>query len=221
MKKRILIIMTSHSELGNTGQLTGAYIPEVAHPFAVFEQAGFVVDLANVSGGKTPLYGLDVNDKVSAAFVERHRAALEGTTRAAERQASDYSAVFYAGGHGTMWDFPQNEGIQRIGAEVYESGGVIGAVCHGPAALLGLHLSSGESLIAGRVVSAFSNDEERALGLQSAVPFLLEDRLRSEGALIQNKAIWQPQVVQSGRLVTGQNPASATGVAEQVVRLLN
>lgn len=221
MKKKILIMMTSHGELGATGQATGAYVPEVAHPFSVFERAGFGVDLASVRGGKTPLYGMDPKDQLSAAFVERYRGALETAARAQDLMPTDYQAIFYAGGHGTMWDFPNNGDIQRLGSLIYESGGVVSAVCHGPAALLGFRLANGESLVSGRAVAAFSNDEEHAVGLAKVVPFLLEDALRAEGALINNKAVWQPQVVQSERLVTGQNPASAVGVAELVVRMLS
>lgn len=221
MKKKILIIMTSHSDLGTTGQKTGAYVPEVAHPFVVFENAGFVVDLANVRGGQTPLYGLDPKDKLSAAFVERYRSRLETAAKVEDLVSADYQAVFYSGGHGTMWDFPNNPSIQRVGGEVYASGGIVSAVCHGPAAFLGFQLPNGESLVSGRAVAAFSNEEEHAVGLANVVPFLLEDALRAEGAFMENKRAWQPQVVQSGRLVTGQNPASAAGVAERIVTMLS
>ncbi|HEU4537166.1 MAG TPA: type 1 glutamine amidotransferase domain-containing protein, partial [Polyangiaceae bacterium] len=131
-----------------------------------------------------------------------------------------YDAVFYAGGHGTMWDFPDDAALARIAAAVYERGGVVAAVCHGPAGLVNVKLSSGEWLVAGREVAAFTNDEERAVGLAEVVPFLLADRLVERGARHRPAPNFQANVVVSGRLVTGQNPASARGVGDAIVALL-
>jgi putative intracellular protease/amidase len=221
MNKRILIAMTSHAEKGSTGQPTGAYLPEIAHPYAAFAKAGFDVDFASVKGGRVPLDGVDRKDPLAAPFLDGPLAGrLADSTPSAGVDPERYDAIFFAGGHGTMWDFPDDAGFARVAARIYERGGVVAAVCHGPAALVNLRLSSGEPLVKGKDVSAFTNEEERAAKLDGVVPFLLEDRLVERGATFKPAAKWQKQVVVSERLVTGQNPASAAGVAEAVVGLL-
>lgn len=149
-----------------------------------------------------------------AAVGERDTPRLEGL------DVSRYDAVFYAGGHGTMWDFPRDPDVARVGREVYERGGVVAAVCHGPAALVNLTLSDGTYLVAGKRVAGFTNDEEKAAGVADVVPFLLADALVGRGARHEPGPDWQAQVVVDGRLATGQNPASATPLAEEVVKLL-
>jgi putative intracellular protease/amidase len=219
---KILLAVTSHDRIGTTGKPTGAYLPEVAHPYAVFTRAGYDVDFVSPRGGRPPLDGLADPDPTSRAFLDdaAAQARLERTARAADVDPAAYAAIFYAGGHGTMWDFPDDAGLAALGAAIYERGGVVSAVCHGPAALTNLRLSDGSYLVAGKEVAAFTNDEERAAGLAEVVPFLLADALVARGAVHRPAANWQAQVVRSGRLVTGQNPASATGVAEQVVGAL-
>ena len=134
--------------------------------------------------------------------------------------ARGYAAIFFAGGHGTMWDFPDDARLQRLTATIYEKGGVVGAVCHGPAALVNVKLSDGSYLVAGRTVAGFTNEEEEAVGLTKVVPFLLESRMIERGATITKAANFQAHSVADARVVTGQNPASATGVAEKIVGLL-
>ncbi|XXZ17359.1 type 1 glutamine amidotransferase domain-containing protein [Sorangium sp. So ce307] len=223
MTQRVLIAMTSHDRKGDTGERTGAYLPEIAHPYAEFTKAGIAVDFASTRGGRVPLDGVDNPDPASAPFLDG--GALAGRLRdsipADSVDPSRYAAVFFAGGHGTMWDFPESGAFARVAASIYERGGVVGAVCHGPAALVNVRLSSGQYLVAGKAVSAFTNEEERAVKLDAVVPFLLQDRLVERGALFQPAAPWQQQVVVAERLVTGQNPASATGVAQAMVRLLH
>ena len=131
-----------------------------------------------------------------------------------------YRAIFFAGGHGTMWDFPRDPDLARLARSIYEAGGVVAAVCHGPAALVNLTLSDGSRLVAGKQVAAFTNDEEKAVGLAEVVPFSLADQLVKAGAEHLPAPNFTAQVVADGRLVTGQNPASARGVAERVVALL-
>lgn len=222
MSKRILIALTSHDRKGDTGQPTGAYLPELAHPHAIFVAAGHSVSFVSVRGGAVPLDGVHDPDPVSAAFLadaalvrRLHASAPSGAV-----QPADYDAIFFAGGHGTMWDFADDPGLQRLAAAIYEAGGVVGAVCHGPAALVHVRLSDGSFLVAGKEVSAFTNEEERAVGLERVVPFLLEDRLVAAGARFAPGPKWTRKVSVSGRLVTGQNPASAAGVAEAMVDLL-
>ncbi|MFI7676291.1 type 1 glutamine amidotransferase domain-containing protein [Actinophytocola sp. NPDC049390] len=215
--KAILLALTSHDDLGGL-RTTGFYVPEAAHPWRVFRNAGFAVDLVSVGGGRPPLDGFDADDGTQRDFV--NLPALGTTRRAAEVDAVGYDAILYVGGHGTMWDFPDDEGLARLGRDIYEAGGVVAAVCHGPSALVNLTLTDGTYLVEGKEVSAFTNTEEEAVGLAGVVPFLLQSALEERGAKHVGAPDFEPQVSVSERLVTGQNPASATKVAEEVVRLL-
>ncbi|GIH75729.1 type 1 glutamine amidotransferase domain-containing protein [Planobispora longispora] len=221
MSKRILTILTSHDRLGETGRTTGFYVSEAAHPWKVFRRAGFETDLASVAGGEPPQDGYDAEDPVQREFAEAYGERLRNTPRAADVDPAGYDAVFFAGGHGTMWDFPGNEDLARLARSVYENGGVVAAVCHGPSALVDLTLSDGSHLVAGKQVAAFTNSEESAVGLTGTVPFLLADALAERGARHTAAPDFQRHVVSDGRLVTGQNPASAAGVAEEIVRVLS
>ncbi|MEV4130053.1 type 1 glutamine amidotransferase domain-containing protein [Nocardia sp. NPDC049707] len=222
MSKRILIALTSHAVLGDTGRSTGFYLGEAAIPWEVFTEAGYSVDLVSVAGGNPPRDGEDPTDSLQRRFLtDTHVAAqLANTPTPDAMDTSAYEAVLFAGGHGTMWDFPDNPALARLAREVYERGGVVGAVCHGPAALVGATLSDGSYLVAGKKVAAFTNDEESAVGLSSVVPFLLADRLTAQGATHIPADNFTAQVVVADRLVTGQNPASARGVAEAMVAAL-
>lgn len=219
---RILIAVTSHDQLGATGKPTGAYLPEIAHPHAVFTRAGLPVDFVSVRGGRVPLDGVDRKDPVNAAFLddEATLARLHASAAPQDIDPKRYAAILFAGGHGTMWDFPDDPTLPGIAAAIYEAGGVVAAVCHGPAGLVNVRLSDGSYLVAGKEVAAFTNDEERAVGLAEVVPFLLADRLTDRGAVHRPADKWQPNVVTSERLVTGQNPASAAGVAEAMLAAL-
>lgn len=217
---RILIVVTSHDQLGDTGRPTGYYLPEVSHPHRVFEAAGFEVEFASPLGGAAPADpgSRTLDDPINRAFLAGPAAAgLDRTLRLADVDPARYDAVFFAGGHGTMWDFPDAEGLDRVAREVYEEGGIVAAVCHGPAALVNVRLSDGSFLVARKQVSAFTDEEERSVGLDGVVPFLLASRLSERGALHSGAANFQAYVVRDERLVTGQNPASATGTAEAVV----
>jgi putative intracellular protease/amidase len=220
MNKHILIATTSHSTKGATGQPTGAYLPEIAHPYEVFARAGFRVTFASVKGGAIPLDGVDGADGVSASFLAAHAKDLQTSVAAATVDAHSFDAVFFAGGHGAMWDFPDSAAFARVAASIYERGGAVAAVCHGPAALVNVKLSDGRYLVAGKAVSAFTNEEERTVKLDGVVPFLLEDRLKERGARYEGAPMWREKVVVSERLVTGQNPASAAGVAQALVAVL-
>lgn len=220
--KKILIGLTSHGDLAGL-RPTGYYLSEVAHPWRVFTDAGYTVDLVSVEGGEPPVDGADLSDPIQRAFVEdpeMHR-KVQGTPRFSDIDSSDYDAVLYAGGHGTMWDFPYDDDLARVTREIYESGGVIAAVCHGPAALVGVTLSNGRPLVEGRQVAAFTDSEEAAAGLSAVVPFLLQTRLEELGAKHSAAPDFEAHVVTDQQLVTGQNPASATGVAESVLRSLS
>jgi putative intracellular protease/amidase len=222
LTKKILIGLTSHDDLGGI-RPTGYYLAEAAHPWRVFTEAGYTVDLASTAGGRPPVDGVDLSDPVQRAFTEDPlvETKIADTPRFVDVEADDYDAVLFAGGHGTMWDFPDEPGIGRIARQVYENGGVVAAVCHGPAALVGVTLSDGEPLVAGRQVAAFTNAEEAAAGLTDVMPFLLQTRLEELGAKHTSAPNFQPHVVTDQRLVTGQNPASAAGVAEATLSALN
>lgn len=223
---RILFVLTSHDRKGQADAAdaapSGFYLSEVSHPRKVLSEAGYAVDFVSPKGGKTQVDGFDLDDPVNAAFWNDAalRAATENTLAPSQVDPNGYAAIFYAGGHATMWDFPDSAELAAIAARIYERGGVVAAVCHGPAGLVNLKLSDGRYLVDGKDVSAFTNDEERVVGLYDTVPFLLADALQQRGARHLPAPNFQAQVVVSDRLVTGQNPASAKGVAEAMLPLL-
>ena len=221
-QKKVLFVLTSHDRKGD--KPSGYFLSEATHPHKVLSEAGYAVDFVSPRGGKAPLDpdGFDLKDPVNAAFWENPalRQAVESTRQPSQVNADDYAAIFYAGGHGAMWDLPDDAELARLAARIYERGGVVGAVCHGPAGLVNVKLGDGTYLVAGKDVSAFTNDEERAVELDGVVPFFLADRLSQRGARHQPAPNWAPKVVVSERLVTGQNPASATGVGQAMAKLL-
>lgn len=219
--RKILMVLTSHKTLGNTGKTTGFYVSEASHPYDVFvRQAGYSVDLVSPQGGEPPRDGEDGDDPLNQTFLDEMSEQLANTLTPDQVNPDSYDAIFYAGGHGTMWDFPENETLAKIAAQIYEAGGVIGAVCHGPAALVNLKLSDGRYLVDGKVVNSFTDAEEKEAGLDNEVPFLLESKLVERGAEFRKSPNFEPHVETSERLVTGQNPASAKGVATQMWALL-
>ncbi|HUJ63449.1 MAG TPA: type 1 glutamine amidotransferase domain-containing protein [Kofleriaceae bacterium] len=221
--KRIAIVLTSHSQLGGTGKQTGYYLPEAAHAWGVFRAAGHDVVFVSPKGGAAPLdpSGRDRGDADNARFLDdpivQHGVAH--TFRPDELRGEALAAVFFAGGHGTMWDFRGDAALARLARDVAKAGGVVSAVCHGPAALVELEVE-GKRMIADQPVTGFSNAEEQAVGLSDVVPFLLEDALRAAGGRYAAAANFAAHVVVGRNLVTGQNPASTRGVAEAVVKLL-
>ncbi|WP_129667921.1 type 1 glutamine amidotransferase domain-containing protein [Phytoactinopolyspora endophytica] len=220
--KRVLLILTSNDDLGGVRK-TGYYVGEAANPWDVFTSAGSQVDVASISGGIPPEDGRDETSSTQRRFLaDPHIAAqLADTAKLDDIDASTYDVVFFVGGHGTMWDFPNAPAVDRIGREVYEGGGVVAAVCHGPAALTNITLSEGTPLVAGKRVAAFTNEEEAAVGLTEVVPFLLADALTARGATHVPAAAFTENVVIDDRVVTGQNPQSAAGVARGVLESLS
>ena len=218
----VLMVLTSHGTKGATGEATGFYLGELTHPLAELEAAGIGYELASIQGGEPPVDGLDLGDAVNARYWNdgTFRAALRQTRRLGAVDASRYAAIFFAGGHGAMWDFPGNPDVARVTREIYEAGGVVGAVCHGPAALVDVTLGNGAYLVAGKNLSAFTDDEERAVKLDQVVPFLLASTLGQRGAHHHPAPAWSAKVVVDGRLVTGQNPQSAAGVGAAMRELL-
>lgn len=220
--KKILFIVTSQNQIPKTGKSTGAYIGEITHPYEVLTKAGYKIDFVSPKGGETPLDGMDSLDKTSKKYLADNEflQKIQLTKTPDEVSAKDYDAIFYAGGHGTMFDLPQNKKLQKLTAEIYESGGVVSAVCHGPAGLVNVELSDGSYLVEGKEVSAFTNEEEEAVKLTTAMPFLLEDKLKARGAKYTKADNFKKHVVVSDRVITGQNPASAKAVGEEILKAL-
>lgn len=219
--KPILIVMTSHGDKAGHGP-TGFYLSEVTHPLEAFLKAGLPVAFASIAGGEPPVDGLDLSDGVNARFWNdaMFRAAIRSTQKLADVDPARYSAIFFAGGHGAVWDFPVSQPVNDVTRAIWEAGGVVGAVCHGPAALTNVTLSDGTPLVKGRRVAAFTDAEERAVGLEDVVPFLLSSRLAELGAQMQPGPDWTDTTAVDGRLVTGQNPQSAASTGRAVVALL-
>lgn len=221
---KVLIVLTSHAQMGNTGEPTGFWLEEFTTPYYTFVDAGAQVTLASVQGGRAPIDPRSLKgDALEPASVQRYlkdeglQHAL-ATTTPVERVAADrYDIVFLPGGHGTMWDLPQSTALARLVASTYERGDVVAAVCHGPAGLVSARTSDGKPLVQGKRVAGFTNGEERAVGLTDVVPFLLETRLRELGGRYESGPDFQPFAVTDGNLVTGQNPMSSTKAAEQAL----
>ncbi|MFT4614171.1 MAG: putative intracellular protease/amidase [Bacteroidia bacterium] len=224
---KILIVLTSHNELGDSGKPTGFYYEELTDPYYVFEDAGFDVELASVKGGK-PEHdpGSLPADEKRAATVRRFLAdsagldRLAATTAISDIDATGYDGIFLAGGHGAMWDLPESAPLASLLGQLHATGKVIAAVCHGPAGLLGAKDDTGSSILAGKKMTGFSNEEEAMTGLDSLVPFMLQDRLTALGDY-ESGPRFRPYSVVDGNLVTGQNPASSTVTAENVVKVLS
>jgi putative intracellular protease/amidase len=222
MKKKILFVVTSHNKLGNTGQSTGYYLSEASHPWEILKNAGYEIDFTSPLGGNAPVDGLNLEDPVNKAFWNNpvYRKKVETTMKPSAINPDDYIAIYYAGGHGSMWDFADNTTLAGIAARIYENGGIVSAVCHGPAGLINIRLSNGHYLVDGKKVNAFTNEEEQAVKLDKIVPFSLESKLIERGARFVKSGLWQQHVVVDERLVTGQNPQSAKKVGEEVLKLL-
>jgi putative intracellular protease/amidase len=220
--KPILCVVTSHPIRGDSGEPTGFAMVELTHPLEVFEKAGILVEIASIRGGHPPIDFFDLSDPANAHYWKdkNFRDALANSLVLGDLDPSRYSAVFFAGGHGTMWDFADSEAVQKTIRQIWEAGGVVSAVCHGPAALVNAKLSDGAYLVAGKKIAAFTDEEEAEVKYTNVVPYLLATTLKKHGALHQPAANWSENVVTDGRLVTGQNPASARGVGEALVQQL-
>lgn len=222
---RILAVVTSMSHFPDGGKKAGFELTELARAYYVFLANGYEVDIASPRGGLPPMRR-DDEDMVPAdhAFLNDAgaRRKLAASLRVADVDASRYAAVYFVGGKGTMFDFPDNTGIQRLVRQVYQSGGVIGAVCHGPAALLEVTLEDGKPLLRGRRVAAFSNAEELFLmeDARARFPYLLQDRILQKGGRYVEGPMYLDNTVVDGRIVTGQNPWSTWSTAEAMVRAL-
>jgi len=225
----MLMVYTSNDKLGDTGDKTGWYLPEAAHPYAAFKAAGFDITHASIKGGVAPLDkdSLDLTDAENKTFWEEPgegKKLTETTVKLSDCKSADFDAIFFVGGFGTMWDFPDDPDVQRLVKELYESGKIVSAVCHGPCALVNVKLTNGDFLIKGQEIAVFTNDEEDYVKRRDVIPFLCEDRLKENGGTHKAAGVFEVSVAVSGdggRLITGQNPPSAKATADAIVAALN
>ena len=222
MKKNILIILTSHEDLGDTGEKTGFWLEELAAPYYVFVDAGVKVTLASPKGGKPPLdpksnESLALNDS-TRRFEQDQEAMtlLNNTKKLNEISLSDYDAIFYPGGHGPLWDLANDEISQLLIESAILNNKPVAVVCHAPAVLRHVTIN-GVHLVKDKKVTGFSNSEEEAVGLSKIVPFLVEDMLKENGGIYSRGLDWKSYVVSDGLLITGQNPASSAKTAQELL----
>lgn len=223
---KLLIVLTSHDQLGNTGEKTGFWLEELAAPYYVFKDAGVQLTLASVKGGQPPLDPKS-SDPASQTDATRRfeadapaRAALAATRKLADVSIDEFDAVFYPGGHGPLWDLAQDAHSIALIERAIAAGKPVAAVCHAPGVLRHAKAPDGKPLVQGKSVTGFSNTEEQAIGLTEVVPFLVEDMLKANGGRYSKADDWQPHVAIDGLLITGQNPASSEPVAHALLEQL-
>jgi putative intracellular protease/amidase len=223
---KILMVLTSHDTLGDTGRKTGFWLEELAAPYYVFQDAGAEVTLASPKGGRPPLDPKSSEPEFQTELTRRFeadeaaKARLADTARLDGVRQEDFDAVFYPGGHGPLWDLAEDAHSIRLLNSFAAAGKPIALVCHAPGVLRHVKGPDGEALVASRNVTGFTNSEEEAVGLVPVVPFLVEDELKALGGLFSKGADWAAYVVQDGRLITGQNPASSGPVARKLLEEL-
>jgi len=222
----ILMVLTSHDQLGSTGEKTGFWLEEFAAPYYVFKDAGATITLASPHGGVPPQDpksdGADFQTKATERFRDDPEAQqqLANTKRLQDVSATDFDAIFYPGGHGPLWDLANDQNSITLIENFAQAGKPVGAVCHAPAVLKEAKNADGSPLVKGKMVTGFSNAEEAAVGLTEVVPFLLEDALKEKDGTYSKAADWQAYAVTDGNLVTGQNPASSDAAARALLALL-
>ena len=223
---KVLIVLTSHDQLGNTGEKTGFWLEELAAPYYVFRDAGVEVTLASPLGGQPPLDPKSASEDFQTEDTRRFeadpeaQAALAATHKLAEVSLADYDAVFYPGGHGPLWDLASDPASIALIEAAFAAGKPVGAVCHAPAVLRSVKGADGEPLVKGKQVTGFTNSEEATVGLTDIVPFLVEDMLIANGGDYSCGPDWSAHVVRDDLLVTGQNPASSAPTAQALLELL-
>jgi putative intracellular protease/amidase len=223
---KILMVLTSHEQLGDSGHKTGFWAEEFAAPYYAFKDAGAEVVLASPKGGQPPIdpnsEQADAQTNATVRLFEDEAAMnqLANTLKLSEVTADKFDAIFYPGGHGPLWDLSQDPLSIGLIQQFWEQEKPVAAVCHAPAVLVNAKTPAGEPIVKGRKVSGFTNSEEAAVGLTKVVPFLLEDKLKELGGLYEKVDDWKPYAVVDGNLITGQNPASSEAVAEALLKKL-
>jgi len=226
--KKALFVLTSHDRLGPAGDesadRTGFHLSEAAHVWSTLTDAGIGVDIATPTGRFAPIdpSSKDLDDADNVRFLNDPAvgSSINRGNALPDIDLTGYDAIYFPGGHGTMWDLPDDPAVQEAVRSVYGNGGVVAAVCHGPAALVNVRLPDGSWLVDGRTISVFTDSEERATGKDRLMPFLLASRLEERGATINAAPDFEASVSVDGRLVTGQNPASARGVGHAILELI-
>ncbi|MBN8184856.1 type 1 glutamine amidotransferase domain-containing protein [Roseibium aggregatum] len=223
---KILMVLTSHDELGDTGKKTGFWLEEFAAPYYVFKDAGAQITLASPKGGQPPLDPSSDTEDAQTDATERFKSDdaaqkdLANTTKLSNISADDFDAIFYPGGHGPLWDLAEDSDSRTLIETFSANDRPIGAVCHAPAVFRHTQGADGKSLVSGKTVTGFTNTEEEGVGLTDVVPFLVEDMLKSNGGNYKKGDDWASFVVTDGKLVTGQNPASSAKAARKLLALL-
>ncbi|NQF13704.1 type 1 glutamine amidotransferase domain-containing protein [Brevibacillus sp. HB1.3] len=218
MAKQILMVVTNYTDM-QEGKKTGIWLSEFAEAYLTFESKGFEVTVASPLGGVGPIDPGSVDDQTPQEILDAAK-YLENTKKLDDVTADGFEAIFLPGGHGTMFDLPDNQKLQQLLRDFYEAGKIVAAVCHSPAGLVGATLSNGQPLVAGKRVNAFTDREEEATGLGSYLPFLLESKIRDLGAIFVAAPNWGTHVEVDGNLITGQNPQSTLAVTEAVISKL-
>ena len=224
---KILMVLTSHNQLGNTGKPTGFWLEEFAAPYYVFHDAGLKITLASPKGGQPPLDPKSDEPDAQTDDTRRFRSdtaaqkLLANTEKLENIHADDFDAVFYPGGHGPLWDLAEDGHSIKLIEQFWAAGKPVAAVCHAPGVLRKVTKPDGSPLVKGKRVTGFTNSEEEGVGLTSVVPFLVEDELKKAGGLYERTDDWGEYAVVDGHLVTGQNPASSAITAEELLKLLN
>ena len=222
----ILMVLTSHSQLGDTGKKTGFWLEEFAAPYYVFKDAGAKVTLVSPKGGQPPLDPKSDEPDAQTEATKRFKTdteaqqALASTAKLSSADAADYDAVFYPGGHGPLWDLAQDSDSLTLIQDMLKADKTVAAVCHAPGVLWRAKGENGASVVKGKKVTGFTNSEEEAAGLTNVVPFLVQDKLADNGGEYSKAGDWQPYVVTDGALITGQNPASSEPAARAVLARL-
>lgn len=223
---KILMVLTSHDQLGNTGEKTGFWLEEFAAPYYVFRDAGVAITLVSPLGGQPPLDPKSDDASFQTDDTRRFKAdalaqaLLASTGKLQDVSAADFDAVFYPGGHGPLWDLAEDTNSIALIEAMLKAGKPIVAVCHAPAVLRHPKGADGSSVVNGKSVTGFTNTEEAAVGLTDVVPFLVEDMLKKSGGNYSKSGDWQPYVVSDGLLITGQNPASSEPAAKALLKML-
>ncbi|NVO32802.1 type 1 glutamine amidotransferase domain-containing protein [Hymenobacter lapidiphilus] len=223
---KILMVLTSHDQLGNTGEKTGFWLEEFAAPYYVFKDAGATLTVASPKGGQPPLDPKSDTADAQTDATKRFKAddeaqkVLASTVKLDSVSGADYDAVFYPGGHGPLWDLAEDKKSIELIETMHAAGKPVAAVCHAPGVLRHTKAANGEPLVKGKSVAGFTNSEEEAVQLTNIVPFLVEDMLKENGGNYSKGADWAPYVTQAGNLITGQNPASSEPAAEALLQLL-
>jgi putative intracellular protease/amidase len=223
---KVLIVLTSHDELGDTGGPTGFWLEELAAPYYRFKEAGWQIVLASPKGGRPPLDpksnepGFQTDQTRRFEADPEATAALASTVRLESVSADDFDTVFYPGGHGPLWDLAEDTHSARLIETTLRSGKPLALVCHAPGVLRHTVDEDGTPLVRGKQVTGFTNTEEEAVQLTEVVPFLVEDELKALGGVYSKAGDWEPYVVQDGLLITGQNPASSAPAADALIELV-